>query len=295
MATADLLDRCAFPDGELHLGVSGGADSVAMAVLARIAERPFTIWHIHHGVRPGADADAAFVEALAAAWCVPFELRRLDLDPGPNFEARARAARYHALPAGVCVGHTANDRAETVLLNLLRGAGLAGSAVRMQSAHRPILELTRAETMAVCEEAGIAPCEDETNQDTSNHRAAVRLRVLPEIASALGRDPVPILNRHADLISDALDVVGAAAAALDPTDVAALRTAPRAVASEALRSWIQATTSDPYPVDHATIERVLQVVHGNHRAAETVGGHRIARSQGKLSISLASPNGQADT
>ena len=71
MATADLLDRCAFPDGELHLGVSGGADSVAMAVLARIAERPFTIWHIHHGVRPGADADAAFVEALfdGAAGC----------------------------------------------------------------------------------------------------------------------------------------------------------------------------------------------------------------------------------
>jgi len=186
MATADLLDRCAFPDGELHLGVSGGADSVAMAVLARVAERSFTIWHIHHGVRPGADADAAFVETLAAAWCVPFELRQLELDPGPNFEARARAARYHALPAGVCVGHTANDRAETVLLNLLRGAGLAGSAVRMQSAHRPILRLTRTETMAVCEEAGIAPCEDETNRDTSNHRAAVRLRVLPRSPALSG-------------------------------------------------------------------------------------------------------------
>ena len=75
MAIAALLDRCRFPDGHLHLGVSGGTDSVAMAVLARATKRPFTIWHVHHGVRSGADADAAFVEALAAEWQVPFELR----------------------------------------------------------------------------------------------------------------------------------------------------------------------------------------------------------------------------
>ena len=157
MATADLLDRCAFPDGDLHLGVSGGTDSVAMAVLARAAGRPFTIWHVHHGVRPGADADAAFVEGLAAEWGVPFELRCLDLDPAPNFEARARTARYEVMPDGVCVAHTADDRAETVLLNLFRGAGLAGTAARMRSAHRPILALSRTDTVAVCDEAGITP------------------------------------------------------------------------------------------------------------------------------------------
>jgi tRNA(Ile)-lysidine synthase len=295
MATADLLDRCAFPDGELHLGVSGGTDSVAMALLARAAERPFTIWHVHHGVRLGADADAAFVEALAADWGVPFELRQLQLDPAPNFEARARTARYDAMPDGVCVAHTANDRAETVLLNLFRGAGLAGTAAQMRSAHRPILALTRVDTVAVCDDAGITPCEDETNEDTRNHRAAVRHRVLPEIARSLGRDPIPILNRHADLIADALELVEASAAELDPTDVEALRAAPRAVASEALRSWIRASANEPYPVDGATIDRVLEVVYGNHRAAETVGGHRVARSQGRLSISVASPDGQADT
>ena len=295
MATADLLDRCAFPDGDLHLGVSGGTDSVAMAVLARAAGRPFTIWHVHHGVRPGADADAAFVEGLAAEWGVPFELRCLDLDPAPNFEARARTARYEVMPDGVCVAHTANDRAETVLLNLFRGAGLAGTAARMRSAHRPILALSRTDTVAVGDEAGITPCEDETNEDTRNHRAAVRHRVLPEIASSLGRDPVPILNRHADLIADALELLEATAADLDPTDVSALRGAPRAVTTEALRSWIQTEANDLYPVDAATIERVLEVVYGNRRAAETLGGHRIARSQGRLSISVASPDGQADT
>lgn len=295
MATADLLDRCAFPAGHLHLGVSGGADSVAMAVLARSAGRAFTIWHVHHGVRAAADDDARFVEHLAGRWDVPFELRRVDLEPAPNFEARARTARYDALPAGVCVAHTANDRAETVLLNLLRGAGLAGAAARMRSVHRPLLAITRAETVAVCAAAGITPREDESNDDTRNHRAAIRHRVLPEIATGLGRDPVPILNRHADLIADALELVEAAAAELDPTDVAALRAAPRAVATEALRNWIQTAADDPYPVDTATIERVLAVVDGSRRAAETLGGHRVARSQGRLSISVASTDGQADT
>lgn len=295
MATAELLERCTFPEGELHLGVSGGTDSVAMALLARAADRSFTIWHVHHGVRVGADHDADFVQGLARDWGVPLELRRVDLEPGPNFEARARAARYAAMPPDVCVAHTANDRAETVLLNLMRGAGLAGTAARMASTHRPILALTRSDTIAVCGEAGITPCEDETNQDVRNHRAAVRYRVFPEIERSLGRDPVPILNRHADLVADALALVGAAAAELDPTDVNALRAAPRAVATEALRSWIQTEAQDPYPVDSATIDRVLEVVYGNRRAAETLGGHRVARKQGRLSISVASPDGHART
>lgn len=295
MAAAELLDRCAFPAGELHLGVSGGTDSVAMALLARAAGRSFTVWHVNHGVRPSSDADAAFVEGLARSWEVPFELRRLDLTPAPNFEARARTARYAVLPADVCVAHTANDRAETVLLNLFRGAGLAGTAARMREAHRPILALTRRDTVAVCAEAGVTPCEDETNEDTRSHRAAVRYRLLPDIANSLARDPVPILNRYADLIADALELVEAAAAELDPTDVGALREAPRAVTTEAIRTWIQTEANDPYPVDAATIERVLEVVYGNRRAAETLGGHRVARSQGRLSISVASPDGQADT
>ena len=58
MAIAELLGRCSFPDGHLHLGVSGGADSAAMAVLARSAGRSFTIWHVDHGVRPSSADDA---------------------------------------------------------------------------------------------------------------------------------------------------------------------------------------------------------------------------------------------
>ena len=65
MSIAALLERCRFPDRHLHLGVSGGTDSVAMAVLARATGQPMTIWHVHHGVRDAADDDATFVERLA--------------------------------------------------------------------------------------------------------------------------------------------------------------------------------------------------------------------------------------
>ncbi|MEM9466227.1 MAG: tRNA lysidine(34) synthetase TilS [Actinomycetota bacterium] len=295
--TLDLLDDCDFPDGHLHLGVSGGADSVAMGLLARAAGRSFTVWHVDHGHRPTSGDDAAFVADLAERWGVPFELRELHMTPPvPNFEAAARARRYDALPDDVCVAHTASDRAETVLMNLFRGAGLAGVAARMRSVNRPLLALTRWDTGNVCDEAGITPVHDESNDDeVRTYRARVRNTLYPAIARSISGDLTTLLNRHADLLADAYEVIEAAAVELDPTDVAALRTAPRAVATEALRRWIQRESGDPYPVDFASIDRVLGVVDGHRRAAETLGGHRIARSQGRLSFSLASPHGQART
>ena len=266
-----------------------------MALLARAAEREFTVWHVDHGVRPTSGDDAEFVRSLAETWGVSFELRELHLEPPvPNFEAVARTRRYAAMPDDVCVAHTANDRAETVLMNLFRGAGLAGVAARMTTVNRPILGLTRRDTDHVCAEAGITPVYDETNDDeVKTFRAGVRHRAIPAIRPYFSGDLITVLNRHADLMADALELVEAAAAELDPTDVKALRAAPRAVTTEALRRWIQTESGDEYPVDTATIERVLEVVYGNRRAAETLGGHRVARSQGRLSISLASPHGQA--
>ena len=291
--TLDLLDDCDFPDGHLHLGVSGGTDSVAMALLARAAGRSFTVWHVDHGHRPTSADDAAFVEELASRWEAPFELRQLDLAPPvPNFEAVARAQRYAALPDDVCVAHTATDRAETVLMNLFRGSGLAGVAARMQSVNRPVLALSRWDTSNVCAEAGIDPIHDESNDDeVRTHRARIRHSVYPAIARSISGDLTTLLNRHADLLADAYEVIETAAAAVDPTDVAQLRSVPRAVATEALRAWIQRESDNPYPVDFASIERVMAVVDGQRRAAETLGGHRIARTQGRLSFSLASAHG----
>ena len=285
MDTAELLARCDFgEDDELALGVSGGADSTAMALLAAEAGRSFTIWHVHHGIRDGSDAEAEVVEKLALSLGAPFELRRLELTDGPDLEARARSARYGVLPADVCVAHTADDRAETVLLNLLRGAGLAGVAAPFSRVRRPILGLRRAETRALCESADVFVVDDPMNDDLRFARVVVRKQLLPLAAEALGRDPVPLLNRHADLVADALVVIQDAAAALDATDTAVLRAAPRAVASEVLRQWLMTQTGTPTAVDAASINRVMDVVDGTARATEVEGGFRVARTAGRLRL-----------
>ena len=285
MDTAELLARCDFgEDDELALGVSGGADSTAMALLAAEAGRSFTIWHVHHGIRDASDAEAEVVEKFAASLGAPFELQRLELTDGPDLEATAREARYTALPPDVCVAHTADDRAETVLLNLLRGAGLAGVATPFSRVRRPILGLRRAETRALCESAGVSVVDDPMNDDPRFARVVVRNQLLPVAAEALGRDPVPLLNRHADLVADALVVIQDAAAALDPTDSVALRAAPRAVASEALRQWLMTQTGTPTAVDAASINRVMDVVDGTARATEVEGGFRVARTAGRLRL-----------
>lgn len=255
-----------------------------MALLAASAGVPFVIWHVDHGLRPESSQDAEAVRALAERLGAGFQLRRADVEAGSGLEARAREARYAALPDDVCVAHTADDQAETVLFNLLRGAGPAGAAARMGRVSRPLLALRRSETRALCAAAGVEPLADPFNVVTSFTRVAVRERLMPLIAEIFDRDPVPLVNRHARLVGEALDVVAVAAADVDPTDAAALARAAPAVASEALRSWLRCELGTPFNVDSASIERVMAVARGVQRATEIEGGHRVARTAGRLRL-----------
>ena len=257
---------------------------MAMAVLADAAGHRCVLWHVDHGLRPSSAEDARVVKDLAERLGAGFELRRLEIEAGPDLEARARAARYDALPADVCVAHTADDRAETVLFNLARGSGLAGVAARFERVHRPLLDLRRSETRAVCDAAGLTPCRDAHNDDPRFTRVAIRHRLMPVLEEVMGRDPVPALVRHADRAADAHAVIADLAAGIDPTDVRALRSAPRAVAAEALREWLRSETGADHPVDTASIDRVLEVAEGNRVATEVVGGQRVARTAGRLRI-----------
>ena len=205
---------------------------------------------------------------LGAALGVAVRVVTATVADGPNLEARARTARRAALPPGSLTGHTADDRAETVLINLLRGAGLDGLAAMGPDPTRPLLGLRRRETAALCAHLGLVPVDDASNRDRRFVRNRVRHELLPLLDDIAGRDTVPLLVRTADLAADDLALAASTGAALDPCDARALAAAPPAAARRALRRWLAV---DGYPPDAASISRVLEV------AAGTQAGLRAGR------------------
>ncbi|HTZ09062.1 MAG TPA: ATP-binding protein, partial [Acidimicrobiales bacterium] len=110
--TGELLGRCTFPrpGTPCTCAVSGGADSLALLVLAVAAGCRVTAVHVDHGLRPGSASEAGVVGEAAAALGAGFRSVRVEVAPGPNLEARARAARLEALPPGAATGHTMDDQ-----------------------------------------------------------------------------------------------------------------------------------------------------------------------------------------
>jgi tRNA(Ile)-lysidine synthase len=276
----DLLARCSFgPEAHVTCAVSGGADSLSLLVLAAASGRSVTAVHVDHGLRPGSEAEAEVVAEVASAVGAAFRAERAVVAPGPNLEARARTARYAVLPPGVLTGHTADDRAETVLLNLLRGAGPAGLVGIRRGPTKPLLDLRRTETAALCRAVGLVPVVDPSNADAAHRRNRVRHEVLPLLADVGDRDPVPVLVRQADLFAEVDRALGDRAADLDPTSAAALRGAPSAVAGEAVRSWLRgAGVGRGPPPSRADVGRVLAVARHEQVATEVAGGWRVART-----------------
>lgn len=285
---ADLLTRCQWPaGGPVDLAVSGGADSLALLVLATAAGLEATAHHVDHGLRDGSQAEADVVAAAAERYGAGFRAHKVTVPPGANLEARARLARYGALPAGVLTGHTADDQAETVVLNLLWGAGIDGLAGMRNTAarRRPLLAIRREETHQLCAAAGLVPVADPTNDSLAFRRNAVRHRLLPLLAEIADRDPVPILVRQADLLGEDAVFLDALAAAIDPTDAAALVAAPPPLARRAIRRWLRQTAGpEHHPPSAAEVGRVMDVAAGTAVACEIGGGRRIARTAGRLRI-----------
>lgn len=273
--------------------MSGGADSLALLALAVAAELDVVAIHVDHGLRPNSHLETGAVEDAARDVGATFKSCRVDIAPGPNIEARARSARYAALPADVLTGHTADDRAETIIINLLRGAGLDGLAGMRRTGgpsgrvRHPLLDIRRSDTVEVCRVLGWVPFEDPSNSDSSLLRNRVRLDVLPSLNDAAGRDLVPILTRQADLLADESDALDDVSSTIDPTDARALACAPIALARRAVRRWI----SDVHPPDAATVERVLAVARGEAIACELPGGARVSRTNQRMSIT---PSGSHD-
>ncbi len=206
------------PGGRLGIGVSGGADSVAMLrIFAELRTNlgiAVLVLHFNHQLRgTEADEDERFVKALSEEFHLEFESGRADVAAesrlhGWNVEDAARRLRYQffASVAGarglnrIAVAHTANDQAETVLSHLLRGTGLTGLAGIYPVAGlivRPLLELQREELREFLSDLGQPWREDATNQDTSRTRARIRHQLIPLLLRDFDPAAVTRLSRLA--------------------------------------------------------------------------------------------------
>ena len=248
-----------FTPGPVVVAVSGGADSTALLlILAELADELGIVIHVahfDHRTRPKQSAeDADFVAKLANRIGAPIRVGRAEKPT--KTEDAARTARYEFLrraakeigATAIATGHTRDDQAETVLLHLTRGSGLAGlSGMRplREGIARPLLAIGRAETVAVCRAARIRPRTDPTNRSLKFARNRVRLDVLPRLAKINPRASEAIARfaeAAAELqIEDDVDVARALARARDgdAVVVAALEPAvrPRALAL----AWREAT------------------------------------------------------
>jgi tRNA(Ile)-lysidine synthase len=209
-------------DLPLVLAVSGGADSMALlrgaADLAPERGWQLVVAHLDHGLRPDSADDARFVAEAAEALGLPWEMRRTDVGDaaaasGTGVEEAGREARYafletvaagHGPDALIATAHTADDLAETVLMNLARGSGtrgVRGIPGRRGRIVRPLLHVRRTALRSALEDAGVEHRDDPTNLDTDRSRARIRADVLP-VLEALHAGTVEAIVRHAALAGD---------------------------------------------------------------------------------------------
>jgi tRNA(Ile)-lysidine synthase len=208
-AVGAVLRPLLFPGARLALGLSGGLDSVVLLDVLRRLELPLgfrlSCVHVNHGISPNARRWAAFCARRCKRHAIPLAIHQVDIEPyrAEGLEAAARRARYRVYAAQaadfIVLAQHLDDQAETVLLQLLRGAGVKGGAAMplLRQQHggnhagpapallRPMLALARTEIEAYARANKITWVEDESNADTRRDRNFLRHRVLPVIAQAI--------------------------------------------------------------------------------------------------------------
>ena len=261
------------------MAVSGGPDSLAMLLLANTAiPGGFEVATVDHGLRPEAAAECALVAAICAERGIPCAVLPVEVAPG-NVQSEARRARYSVLAewaqrrglAMLATGHHADDQAETLLMRLNRGSGVAGLAGVRETGDvagarviRPLLGFRRAELAAVVAEAGIDPVQDPSNADP--HYDRVRMR--QNLAQSDWLDPLALAHSAA-LLADAEEALAVFEAELWPRHVRqdgeALVIAPPAIRLMRVR----------------LVRRIIAELGGNPRGGEAARlVERLERGEG---------------
>jgi tRNA(Ile)-lysidine synthase len=288
-----VLEAGELADARVLVALGGGADSAVLAWVIKGLGCAVRAATVDHGL-PASPSLIAAARALAA---------HLGIDhclvPAPAADASEgalRAARYRALEAEagpnevIATGHTADDQAETVLGNLLRGAGaggLSGIPERRGRWRRPLLALSREEVRAAADELGLPYIDDPGNADLTRRRNVLRHEVLPLLAARIGPGVRDAINRAAALLAadDAVLERRAAVVALRQAGgvirvpAAALATLPPPVAARAARRALRLLL-DPYPGHGRDVEAVLDTASAAESAARPIQGGHLAVREG---------------
>ncbi|MGV3723839.1 MAG: tRNA lysidine(34) synthetase TilS [Actinomycetota bacterium] len=308
------LNASLFTTGErILVAVSGGVDSLALLhALASLRSElgvEVSAAHVHHGMRgEAADADVVFLSEQCRAWGVPLAVAYADVpalaaERRISVEEAGRDARHAAFEelakehgcGKVATAHHADDQAETVLLNLFRGAGIDGLAGmperRPLSAApgapeliRPLLRVSRADLEAYCADHGLEPRFDVTNTDLAYRRNRVRRQLLPlleEYDPAIVRHLIRLADQARDeqaLLTREVDALLASALVIEPAviwpiplpalapstvlNTAPLRAAPPALLRRALRRALRGVAGYALELDALLVERLTEMVSG---------------------------------
>jgi tRNA(Ile)-lysidine synthase len=294
------------PKQRLLVAVSGGQDSLCLMRLL-LDLQPKWKWqvaiaHCNHQWRSDSADNATYVESLAQTWQVPYYQATAPATLAS--EAAAREWRYQALTdiaqlqgySSVLTGHTASDRAETLLFNLIRGSGADGLQALTWRRYltpeiqliRPLLEVTRSETAQFCQDAQMQIWEDSTNQEVRYARNRIRQELIPYLQTHFNPRAEQALAQTAELLSAEIEYLEAetdqiwqAAIAL-PVSIPGklnrivLRSAPLALQRRIIRRFLQ--TVLPLAPNFEHIEKLVALISAPNRTqTDPLPGGAIAR------------------
>ncbi len=317
-----LQDECQIQlDRPIVVGVSGGPDSLCVLDVLNKNNYQVVVAHFNHKLRPSADDEAEFVQKIAHERGLKFLLgeggvsKRVEQE-GESLEEAARYKRYRFLfksaesmgAQAVVVGHSADDQVETVLMHLLRGAGIDGlSGMNFRilpnewSADipllRPLLSTWRSEILDYCHERGLAPIFDDSNEDTTLYRNRLRHELIPYLetynpavrkliwrtAEVLSGEKVLIVERVNAVWEECLLVQGEGYLAVDAL---VCSQQPLGVQRNILRKAIAVLRPGLRDINFNAIENALGYIQPVKPYAEVdlIAGLRLVSEPGKLWI-----------
>lgn len=293
---------------QILVGVSGGADSLALAagLFLEAAEKvlkPIAVI-IDHGLQNNSETVSNNTRLeLEKIGYKDIRIIKIKVEVTDGIEASARRSRYEAfnklaleLNAKVfLLGHTKDDQAETVLLGLARGSGtrsLSGMAHVNGVFVRPLLLISRSQTVAACAEWNLIPWQDPHNSNEKFTRVRVREKILPNMEKEIGPGVADALVRSARLLRDDADALDEWAAnefsKFNPTDfdIAELVKLPKAVRTRILRMAIYTlgAPAGSLSAEHIDpVEALISAWHGQG-VCSLPGGVKVARISGRLSL-----------